>query len=57
MMLPSEHERRGVGLWVMLAGFAVAALLTLGAAVGASMLQQQAPPQQSSSSVAPMARR
>lgn len=44
MMLQPQHqsdERRGGGLWVLLAGFALAALLTLGAAVGASLLQQQ----------------
>lgn len=41
----------------MLAGFAAAALLTLGAAIGASMLQQQTPPQESTAADSPMAQR
>jgi hypothetical protein len=43
-MLPlgRESENRVGGVWVLLAGFAVAALLTLGAAVGTSVLHREA---------------
>ena len=38
MMIQPDHQSRG-GLWVLLAGFAAAALLTLGAAIATSMWQ------------------
>jgi hypothetical protein len=40
MMLQPEVNPRGGSVWLLLAGFAVAALLTLGAAIGTSAWQQ-----------------
>lgn len=42
MNQPNTDHRRAGNLFLMLAGFAAAALLTLGAAIGTSMWQQDA---------------
>ncbi len=39
-MTKHEHHRSGRALWRFVAGFVIAALLALGAAVGASIWQQ-----------------
>jgi len=49
-------KNRGPSLWVFIAGFAAAALLTLTAAVGTSMLHRQTP-EQAKSFAAPVAQR
>jgi hypothetical protein len=51
------EKAKGPGIWVLVAGFAAAALLTLGAAVGTSMLQQQSPEKAAKSFEAPVAQR
>ena len=48
---------KGPSLWVFIAGFAVAALLTLSAAIGTSMLRHQTPEQAARSLEAPVAQR
>ena len=42
MMLQPERTPRSGSVWLLLAGFAAAALLTLGAAVGTSVWQRDA---------------
>lgn len=49
-------KNQGPSLWVFIAGFAAAALLTLAAAVGTSMLCHQAP-EQAKSLETPVAQR
>lgn len=39
MILQPERAPRGGNVWLLLAGFAAAAVLTLGAAIGTSLLQ------------------
>ena len=40
MTMQSPSGQTSGGIWLLLAGFAAAALLTLGAAIGTSMWQQ-----------------
>ncbi|MFM8230317.1 MAG: hypothetical protein ACKOAL_03755 [Chthoniobacterales bacterium] len=56
--MKDNHASRtkGVSLWVFVTGFAAAALLTLSAAIGTSMLRHQTP-EQARSLEAPVAQR
>ena len=55
MISQLEHNHRG-GIWLLLAGFAAAALLTLGAAVGTSFLHREADAEESATA-SPVAQR
>jgi len=56
-MRDNPHNRtKGVSLWVFVAGFAAAALLTLSAAIGTSVLRHRTP-EQAKSLEAPVAQR
>ena len=52
----SERGPRKGGVWMLLAGFAVAALLTLGAAIGTSVLHRETGDGESAAA-SPVARR
>ena len=54
---PFDNAPKGPSLWVFVAGFAAAALLTLTAAVGTSMLHRQSPEKTVKPIEAPIAQR
>lgn len=57
-MIQDPHDKiKGTPLWIMMAGFAAAALLTLAAAMGTSLLHRPSPDKTAGSFEAPVAQR